>query len=177
MLENSEQSNLKERENANLKRSELQEKLTMDKARFEKQWAHAQERAKTEKDRMGSFEDRGIQDVPIAEVKLPRKEDLDEVKHTRALELSKDLPEVQSRLKQGWTKENFTELWNSGSEKDQRMARAYESYYGHDRIKLTKGGNLPYEITNGRHRTYAANELGMKSVPAHVHEREARRNH
>jgi hypothetical protein len=167
MLENSEHNHLKERENANLRQREHREKLTMDKARFEKQWA------KKEKDSVGRFEDKGMRDVQIAEVKLPRKDELDAVKHTRARELSKDLPEVQSRLKQGWTKDQFSELWNSQNETDRRIARSHDSFFGHDRIKLTKDGNQPYDITNGRHRLYTSNELGHKSVPAHVHERRA----
>jgi hypothetical protein len=144
----------------------------MDKARFEQQWAQAQERAKMEKDRVGSFEDKGMQDVPVAEVKLPHREELDDVKYAQVHELSQSLPEVQSRLKQGWTQEQFTELWNSPDKQDQSIARAYDSYYGHGRIKLSKDGEQPYEITNGRHRIYAANELGIDSVSAHVRERE-----
>jgi hypothetical protein len=48
--------------------------------------------------------------------------------------------------------------------------RIYESFYGNDAIRLNKDGDQ-WDIVNGRHRIFLAQEMGIKTVPAHVIEK------
>lgn len=44
----------------------------------------------------------------------------------------------------------------------------YEIFYGSDSIKLGRGANGLFDVTNGYHRLFIAHQLGLPGVPAHI---------
>jgi len=48
--------------------------------------------------------------------------------------------------------------------------RVYEAFYGSEPIRIVKDGDK-YDITNGRHRIWAAKQLGIKTLPLVLVER------
>ena len=49
--------------------------------------------------------------------------------------------------------------------------RVYEAFYGNEPIRIEKDGNN-YSITNGRHRIWLANKMGINSLPASIVEKQ-----
>jgi hypothetical protein len=116
----------------------------------------------------------GMQDVPVAD--LPDPEGISD-----ARDFSKVTPEeMQAGLLrmeemrptiasgEGASKDYWAEV-------DQRLGlpftagyqKIYEAFYGDDAIKLTKVGDT-YDITNGRHRIWLAQRMGIETLPARV---------
>jgi hypothetical protein len=122
------------------------------------------------------WKDLGIVDVPVSS--LPMPEDVSgpqdfnhHITYDDAISATKQLPEVQKQVAAGKTREDF---WNedqrAGVDYAQGKERVYDLFYGNDPIALEKIGDH-YDILSGRHRIYAAKELGLATIPAHVRER------
>lgn len=85
---------------------------------------------------------------------------------------SLQLPEVQAGVEGGKTGENFQkedELagldWKNGKKS------VFDLYYSqNDPVSLDKIGDT-YSIINGRHRIFAAKQLGLSTIPARVFEK------
>lgn len=125
----------------------------------------------------GQWAERGIQDVELAsaleDLAIRGPEDFQKVTmaemRTGLEKLQKMLPEIKSG--KGTDKEYWHQLdQQQGLDYANGYQRIYESFYGHDAIRLTKIGN-GYDITNGRHRIWLAKQMGIKTLPANVIEK------
>lgn len=128
-------------------------------------------------DSASEWKDLGIVDVPVASLPAPEgvngPQDFNHhIKYDDAISAAKQLPEVEEQMKAGKTKDD---LWREdqasvvtyGAGKE----RVYDLFYGSDPVMLEKVGDN-YTILSGRHRIYAAKEVGLKTIPAHVKEKQ-----
>ncbi len=124
----------------------------------------------------GNWMERGIVDVPVADLPASEgvnsPEDFDHhITHDDAVESLKRLQDIKPLVDQGYTGDDFYKLDQANRlDYAHGQQRIYDLYYGDDAIRLTKDGDK-YDITHGRHRIFAAKELGLKTIPASVVER------
>jgi hypothetical protein len=120
--------------------------------------------------------DHGIIDVPVANLPAPEgvsnPADFDHhIQWEDAESATKRLPELQKEVKSGKTGDDFaSEDLASGKDYAQGKRRIYDLYYGSDPVVLDKAGEK-YDIVSGRHRIFAAKELGLDTIPARVREK------
>jgi hypothetical protein len=118
--------------------------------------------------------DRGIQDVPVAD--LPEPEGVDDPGHFRKVpaeevkvglaRLQKMKPVIDSG--EGANADYWREFdRQKGLAYPNGYHRVYESFYGQDAIRLNKNGDQ-YDSINGRYRIVMAKKMGIESVPARV---------
>jgi hypothetical protein len=122
------------------------------------------------------WEDKGVIDVPVADLPDPEgvesPQDFDHhITWEDAQSATKQLPEIQDLVKNGKTGDDFsTEDQAAGLDYAHGKRRVYDLYYGSNPVRLDKDGDH-YDIVSGRHRIYAAKELGLSTVPARVKEK------
>lgn len=122
------------------------------------------------------WEDRGIIDVPVADLPQPEgvngSQDFNHhIKYEDAILATKGIQEMKPQIDAGYTSDDFAKLDKSkGLEYEHGRQRIYDLYYGSDPIALDKDGDK-YDIVSGRHRIFAAKEVGVDSIPAHVKEK------
>jgi hypothetical protein len=122
------------------------------------------------------WEDKGVIDVPVANLPDPEgvesPQDFDHhITWEDAQSATKQLPKIQDLVKNGKTGDDFsTEDQAAGLDYAHGKRRVYDLYYGSDPIRLDKDGDH-YDIISGRHRIYAAKELGLSTIPARVKEK------
>ena len=122
------------------------------------------------------WEDKGIIDVPVNDLPDPEgvesPQDFDHhITWEDAQSATKQLPEIQDLVKNGKTADDFsTQDQAAGLDYAHGKRRVYDLYYGSDPIRLDKDGDH-YVIISGRHRIYAAKELGLSAIPAMVKEK------
>ena len=120
--------------------------------------------------------DYGIIDVPVADLPTPEgvssPADFDHhIQWEDAESATKRIPELQKEVKSGKTGDDFTsEDLANGKDYAQGKRRIYDLYYGSDPVVLDKAGEK-YDIVSGRHRIFAAKELGLDTIPARVREK------
>lgn len=120
--------------------------------------------------------DRGIIDVPVADLPIPEGvSNTSDFNHHITWEdartATSQLPDIQAEVKGGKTDEDFSkddekdgQSWQTGKR------RIYDLFYGNDPVVLDKDGDQ-YTIVSGRHRIFAAKELGLETIPAKVTEK------
>lgn len=122
------------------------------------------------------WRDLGVVDVPVADLPMPDDvsgpEDFDHhITYSEAIEATKQLPAIQDEVKAGKTADDFwREDQATGADYQHGKQHVYDLYYGGDPVRLTKVGDT-YDIESGRHRVYAAKELGLATIPAWVREK------
>lgn len=122
------------------------------------------------------WQERGVIDVPVRD--LPHIDDIqgpqdfkkvseaDMVDGLRKLSLMKwDIDQGTGRSSDYWRA--FDE--QEGLDHANGYQRVYDAFYGDDPIKLNKIGDQ-YEVINGRHRIWLAQQLGYHTLPARVSE-------
>ena len=123
--------------------------------------------------------DRGIQDVPVANLAQPDgvsgPEDFDHhISYEDAMRATRRYQKMQPLIAQGYTGDDFSaEDEAAGVPYEQGKRRVYDLYHGSQPIRVLKDG-AQYEAESGRHRVYAAKEVGLETVPARVFEKVAK---
>ncbi len=124
------------------------------------------------------WKDLGIVNVPVCD--LPNPEGVnspDDFNHhiswNDAKSATQQLPQIQQAVANGKTGDNFAaEDATAGLDWQNGKKRVYDLYYSKtDPVQLDKNGDQ-YVINSGRHRIFAAKELGVESIPARVHEKQ-----
>lgn len=125
----------------------------------------------------GDWVDRGIQDVPVADLPEPEGvEDASDFEKVSPEEMQVGLARLQEMKPVIDSGEGAnTDYWREfdrqrGLAYPDGYQKVYESFYGQDAIRLNKDGNQ-YDIVNGRHRIFMARQMGMDTVPARVIEK------
>jgi hypothetical protein len=126
--------------------------------------------------------DRGIQDIPVS--RLPRPDgvtgpaDFDHhITHEDAVRVTRGLQVMKPLIDSGHTSEDFAAMdREDGTDYEHGRQRIFDLYYGSDPVRLDKDGDQ-YEIVSGRHRLFAAQELGIQTIPARVIEKVQRDSH
>lgn len=120
--------------------------------------------------------DHGVIDVNVKDLPMPEnvnsKEDFNHhINWNDAESATKEMPQIQNEVKEGKTREDFQKYdQQNGLGYTQGKERVYDLYYGSDPITLDKVGDQ-YTIISGRHRIFAAKELGIETIPARVKEK------
>jgi len=125
----------------------------------------------------GDWVDRGIQDVPVAD--LPEPEGIDDASDFEKVSSEEmkvgltRLQEMKPAIDSGQGAN--TDFWREfdrqhGLAYPDGYQKVYESFYGQDAIRLNKDGDQ-YDIVNGRHRIFMAKQMGIDTVPARVIEK------
>lgn len=122
------------------------------------------------------WKDLGIVDVSVAD--LPKPDDVagpqdfdHHISYADAITASRQLPDLQEQVTAGKTGDDFrAEDQAAGLDYSDGRQRLYDLYYGADPVRLDKVGDQ-YDIVSGRHRIFAAKELGLATIPAHVREK------
>lgn len=125
----------------------------------------------------GDWVDRGIQDVPVAN--LPEPEGVDDAGDFQKVSPEEmnaglmRLQEMKPMINSG--KGATTDYWREfdrqrGLAYPDGYQKVYESFYGQDAIRLDKDGDQ-YDIINGRHRIFVAKQMGIASLPVQVSEK------
>lgn len=125
----------------------------------------------------GDWVDRGIQDVPVADLPEPEGvEDAGDFEKVSPDEVKAGLMRLQEMKPAIASGEGAsTDYWREfdrqrGLAYPDGYQKVYDSFYGHDAIRLDKDGDQ-YDIVNGRHRIFVARQMGMDTVPARVIEK------
>lgn len=125
----------------------------------------------------GDWVDRGIVDVPVADLPEPEGvDDADDFKKVSPEEMQVGLTRLQEMKPVIDSGEGAnTDYWREfdrqrGLAYPDGYQKVYESFYGHDAIRLNKDGDQ-YDIINGRHRIFMAKQMGIGTVPARVIEK------
>lgn len=122
------------------------------------------------------WEDRGIIDVPVADLPDPDDvngpEDFDHhISYDDAVRATERLQEMRPLIAQGYTADDFAALdKQNGVDPLHGQERVYRLFYGSEPIKVDKDGDT-YDIISGRHRIFVAKERGYEFIPAQVSER------
>lgn len=122
------------------------------------------------------WKDLGIIDVPVANLPKPDgadgPQDFDHhISYPDAIAASRQLPDLQEQVRAGKTGDDFwADDQAAGLDYAHGRQRLYDLYYGSDPVRLDKVGDQ-YDIVSGRHRIFAAKELGLATIPAHVREK------
>ena len=122
------------------------------------------------------WEDRGIIDVPVADLPEPEgvngPQDFDHhIAYEDAVLATRQLQEMKPQIDGGYKSDDFADLDKSkGLEYAEGQQRVYDLYYGNDPVALDKDGNK-YDIVSGRHRIFVAKENGYDTIPARVKEK------
>jgi hypothetical protein len=121
--------------------------------------------------------DAGIKDVPLNKINLDNSpvqsaEDFRKVPYPEmkagVLKLEK---EIRPAVKAGATNDDFHDMdQRNGLDYPNGSQRIYESFYGDTAIRLDNCGGR-YEVVNGYHRLFIANELKLETIPARVYEK------
>jgi len=78
---------------------------------------------------------------------------------------------MRPQIDAGYTSDDFADLDKAkGLNYEHGQQRVYDLYYGSDPIAVDKDGDK-YDIVSGRHRIFAAKELGLDFIPARVKEK------
>jgi hypothetical protein len=120
----------------------------------------------------------GIRDVPVSQINNPEVNSPADFRPGSYEGLRRDLERLQ-RLKpyiEAGQGEQTAETWDRqqklGHYTEQGYTRgyldAYKTYYQTDPIALSPTGDGRYNIINGRHRVYLAQEMGLKTVSARI---------
>lgn len=122
------------------------------------------------------WKDHGIIDVSVSDLPDPEGvSSLADFPHHISWEDAKyrtqQLPEVRKEVQKGKTREDFHAMdQKEGLPYKEGKEGAYDLWYGDDPVNLCKADDK-YEITGGRHRIFAAKELGLNTIPARVKEK------
>lgn len=125
----------------------------------------------------GDWVDRGMQDVPVADLPEPEGvEDANDFEKISPEEMKVGLTRLQEMKPVIDSGEGAnTDYWRE-FDRERGLAypdgyqKVYESFYGQDAIRLDKDGHQ-YDIINGRHRIFMAKQMGIGTVPARVIEK------
>lgn len=122
------------------------------------------------------WKDQGMQDVPVSD--LPDPDDIagpedfnHHITYEDAIRAAKEYQQMQPLIQQGYTGDDFSaEDAVNRLDYEHGRRRIYDLYYGNDPIRVDKDGDH-YDIISGRHRVFAAKEVGLETVPARVVEK------
>jgi hypothetical protein len=124
----------------------------------------------------GEWVDHGIMDVPVQDLPTPdgvsSPADFNHhISWEDARAATEQLPGLQEQVNAGATGDDFSAADDAaGLSYAEGQRRLYDLYYGSDPVYVNKIGDN-YDIISGRHRIYAAQALGMESIPVRVKEK------
>jgi hypothetical protein len=122
--------------------------------------------------------DHGIIDVPVKDLPTPEGvSNTSDFNHhiswENAKSASEQLPDIQKEVNNGKSAEDFSkEDELAGLDNSHGKRKVYDLYYGNDPVAVEKIGDQ-YNIITGRHRIFAAQTLGLETIPARVMEKSA----
>lgn len=118
--------------------------------------------------------EQGIIDVPISQIdtsdsSVQGAQDFRKVSHEQMVDGLQKLEEVvRPAVQNGADGDYFSELdAEEGLDVADGYRRIYDAFYGGEPIRLERIGER-YQVTNGQHRLFVAQELGLESIPASV---------
>lgn len=120
--------------------------------------------------------DHGIVEVPTKVLPLPDGvQTIEDFNHHISWEDAKSatlqLPEIQKAVISGKSGEEFSaEDQKNNLDWSQGKRRTFDLFYGMDPIEVDKIGDQ-YTIVSGRHRIFAAKELGLETIPCRLREK------
>lgn len=122
------------------------------------------------------WQELGVVDVPLAQINVDDStvrgtEDFKKVTHAVMTDgLQKLVSTVRLAVEQGAAGDYFSALdAQQGLTYEHGYRRVYDAFYGDEPIRLEKV-NGRYQVVNGYHRLYVAQQLGLTSIPASVSE-------
>lgn len=128
-------------------------------------------------DATSEWVDRGILDVPVAD--LPDPEGIEgsaDFHKLSAIEMKAGLDRLEEMKPaiasgKGANSDHWAEHDREhGLDYEHGYQRVYEAFFGNDAIRLNKDGDR-YDIVNGRHRVWLAKRMDINDLPARVMER------
>ncbi len=128
-------------------------------------------------DDSGQWVETRMNNFDISNLQLPEhiqgEKDFQKVKLDEMQDGLKKLQEMKPVIEQGIG--NRKDYWadidkKKGLDYPNGYQRVYEAFYGLEPIRIIKDGDK-YDITNGRHRIWAAKQLGIKTLPLVLVER------
>ncbi len=88
-----------------------------------------------------------------------------------------ELAEIQRLCREeGYTDEDFQRMRSSSDPKERALGETYHKFYDHDSSGSKMNHDFiavewvgdHYEVTNGRHRVWMAQQMGLRHIPARV---------
>lgn len=124
-----------------------------------------------------AWQEMGIKDVALSEINLSDSyvhslEDFKKVSYEAMVNgIEKLQVTVRPAVAAGANGDTFSDLdAQQGQPYEQGYRRIYDAFYGDDAIRLEKVKGQ-YQVTNGYHRLFVAQQLGLDSLPANVVEK------
>lgn len=161
---------------ARAEQAQLEAEMKADAAALDTKFGPKPVLAKEEnKEAISEWVDRGIQDVPVADLPQPdgiTVENFDHhITHQDAVRALEKFEKMRPLLAQGYKSEDFAALDRAnGLEYADGQQRIHDLFFGSDPVYVNKDG-ANYDIISGRHRVFVAKELGIETIPARVKER------
>ncbi|MFL7838466.1 MAG: hypothetical protein ACK2UR_05655 [Candidatus Promineifilaceae bacterium] len=117
----------------------------------------------------------GVVDVPVADLPWPDgihgPQDFTKISYAEALHATEQLQQMKPLIDQGYGSEDFKHLDQAnGLNPENGLERVYKLYYGDDKITAFKDGDN-YFIDHGRHRIFAAKQVGIDTLPVFLVEK------
>jgi hypothetical protein len=122
----------------------------------------------------GPWVERGVVMVSVDDLPIPedisdasdfQKVPIDEMK-AGLKKLQEMLPVIESGV--GASKEYWSKIDNErGLEHPDGYLHIYETFYGHEAIRVEKSGDK-WDIVNGRHRVWLAKQMGISKLPVNL---------
>ncbi len=131
----------------------------------------------SEIDRPTPFTDRGIVDVPVADLPQPEgiagRQDFEKISPEEMAAGFSKLEAMKPYIDSGVGRNS--DYWRAvdqanGVSYPDGYQKIYEVFYGDGAVRVYKTGD-EYSIDKGRHRIAVAKALGLSSMPVHLHER------
>lgn len=113
-----------------------------------------------------------LKQIDFNESHVKETRDFGKVAHETMLEGFRKLQEiVLPAVEQGADGDYFAKLdREQGLPYEDGYERVYDAFYGDDAIRVNKMGER-YDVINGYHRLFVANELGLETLPIQIVER------
>lgn len=120
---------------------------------------------------------RGVQNIPVSSLPKPEgisgSQDFIKVPENEMRGGLLKLQEMRTRIESG--EGASSDYWanldrQNGRDYSQGYQRIYDAFYGRDAICINKDGNS-YDIVNGRHRIWLAQQMGIDVLPMKVIEK------
>lgn len=122
------------------------------------------------------WQERGVIDVPVRDLPniddIQGSQDFKKISEAEMVDGLHKLSLMKSDIDQGPGRSS--DYWRKFDEQEgldhaNGYQRVYDAFYGGDAIRLNKIGDQ-YEVINGRHRIWLAQQLGYNALPASVNE-------
>ena len=162
-------------EQARVEQAQLEQEMQRDARALDEKFGPRPNVAPVENEGTSDWVDRGIQDVPVADLPQPEGVTADNfdhhITHEDTLNATKQYQEMRPLIDKGYVGDDFAARDRAnGLDYEHGQQRIYDLFHGNNPVHVAKDGNQ-YDIIDGRHRIFVAKELGLETIPARVKER------